>query len=237
MNIRKYMTGLAAAAAIFATSAVPSMAQSSTFASATTLFSVFSYTPSATGGITVTSGGATKFTSTAQPNLSNTGDTLSFTGLQNIGAVYTLDNVFYNQALTGGTFTLKNGATTLLSGTFAEGILGGFVADNNKDANISFLNVTYTGGTYWTTAEHVLDFSNPGALSVALLSTRNLAVAKNGAGILRFVSFGASGTGTFGAEELTPEPAAVLPFLFGALGLAALVLRKRRFLGANGAIG
>jgi len=226
MEVRKLLTGITAAVALLATTAAPSMADSQTFASATSIFSVFSYSSSNSGKVIVTPANTTHFTSTALPGFNDINDTLSFTGLQNVGDALVSAGVFYNQGLTGGTFSLKHGATTLLSGTFTQGVLGAIIGFGNKDANISFLGVAYTGGTYWTAAQG-LGFLNPGDLSLALLSNTPLA-SVNVPGGVRIASFNASGTGTFGATQLLPEPGSVMPFVIGVLGLGVLAFRGRK---------
>jgi hypothetical protein len=231
MNIRKVVSGFAVASALVATVAAPSMATSSTFASTGTLVNAFSYSRSTPGGVTITASGNNKFNSTGPASVDLNG-TLVFTGLANIGSA-TVSGLSVDQALTGGTFTLKDASNVvLLSGTFTGADLTG--TTGTKSAFMQFANVTFTGGSYWTTAQNVFGYSNPGDFNLSLISSTNLSTSTVG-GVTRFVSFIASGSGQFAADQLVPEPAAVLPFLFGVLGLGALVLRKRRSL-ANGQV-
>jgi hypothetical protein len=229
MKIQKAIAGLAAIAALTATAAMPSMA-SSTFASATTIFSNFQYTSGSTGGLKVAQ--TNQFSSDALPALSNSTGNLNFTGLKNSGTVETvIAGVEYGENLTGGTFTLVNGANTLLTGTFTSAIMQGYVVASNDDASVSFFGVAYTGGSYFTAAEG-LGYANPGGLSLALLSNTHLAL--NHAGTY-FSNFNASGTGTFGATPpVVPEPGTVASFTIGALGLCVLMLRGRKVRSMNG---
>jgi len=240
MKIQKTIATFAAMAALTVTAVMPTMA-ATTFASATTLIDVLHYDQSTPGGLSVVSGTG-QFTSTALPAFNDINDTLAFTGLQNNGAAFSdISGFFWNQILTGGTFTLtdEDTSTVLLSGTFSGADMGGLVlpGPGNKDASVSFFDVTYTGGTYFTAAQG-LGYSNPGDLSLALLSDNPLTIVSTPDGS-RFGSFDASGTGTFGAtlnEQSTPEPGTVASFLIGALGLCALVLRGRKTFRTNGNI-
>jgi hypothetical protein len=226
MNIKKLVAGLVASAALVAVVSGPTLALSNTFASTTTLGNYFSYSSSNSGGLSVLAAGATHFTSTALPTFNDSGDTFSFSGLQNVGNATTGNNVVYDQNLSGGTFTLKQGATTLLTGVFTGADLDAIVGFGNKGANVNFQGVNYTGGTYWTAAQ-ALTFVNPGDFSLELLSSTPISLI-NVPGGKRFHGFSGSGTGTFAANQLAPEPATVATFAFGVLGLAALIIRKRK---------
>jgi len=231
MKIQKAIASLAAIAALTATVAMPSMA-STTFASATTILHDFSYTGGPTGGLVV--GQNHNFSSTALPASNDSGGDLSFTGLQNSGTAIDLNaGILWGQALTGGTFTLHHGATTYLTGTYTNAFMQGFTIANNPDASVSFFGVVYTGGSYFTQAQG-LGYTNPGDLSLALLSDAPLAISGS-----YFQNFVASGTGTFGATPPvvhtgTPEPGTVVSFSIGALGLCALILRGRKTRGMSG---
>ena len=69
----------------------------------------------------------------------------------------------------------------------------------------------------------------PNAQNVAATSIKPV-VSVNGSGY--FNSFTAGGTGTFSATTpattTTPEPATVVPFILGGLGLMTLIVRKNR---------
>ncbi|MEO7715420.1 MAG: PEP-CTERM sorting domain-containing protein [Capsulimonas sp.] len=133
----------------------------------------------------------------------------------------------FQETTTGGTFSIANGSTTYLSGTYTSGILG--VA--NGGTTVSFKSggansVVYTGGT----------FLAPAGLSAGDIGSFNFSFsgANTGAGtgvsvgayINSFVSRGASGT--FSAEVASvPEPESLAPLIIGGMLLFGFGLRRR----------
>ena len=218
---------LIAAGTAFAT--VPAQAQSGqpvTFASITGggagISSVFTYTPGVTGGFSITPG-AQFIASFPSTFTTNSPATVVFTGLNNIGTV-TGGPSNYSQALSGGSFSVVSGGVNLLSGTFDGGnILDGTTGSFTPTIKNTLTNVIYTGGTYFTQS----GLANPGSFSISMTS----AVPALGGSGGYFDSFQAGGTGTFQGASVpaaVPEPATIVPFLFGGLGLLALAVRKTR---------
>ena len=82
--------------------------------------------------------------------------------------------------------------------------------------------MVYTGGTYFTQSGLV----NPGSFSISMTSATPALGVSGG----YFNSFKAGGTGTFQARTpaAVPEPATVVPFVLGGLGLLTLAVRKSR---------
>ncbi len=218
---------LIAAGTAFA--AAPSQAQSGqpvTFASITGagagISSVFTYTPGVTGGFSITPG-AQFIASFPSTFTTNAPATVVFTGLNNVGTV-TGGPSSYSQALSGGTFSVTAGGVNLLSGMFDGGnLLDGTIGSFTPTLRNTLTNVTYTGGTYFTQS----GLYNPGAFNISMAS----AVPALGVSGGYFNGFTAGGTGVFQASNApaaVPEPATVVPFLFGGLGLLALAVRKKR---------
>ena len=85
-------------------------------------------------------------------------------------------------------------------------------------------DVVFTGGTYFNQS----GLFNPGSFSISMTSVKPVIGVTGG----YFNGFVAGGTGTFSASTVppapTPEPATVVPFLMGGLGLLALAVRKNR---------
>ena len=209
--------------------AAPSQAQSAqpvTFASITGagagISSVFTYTPGTTGGFSITPG-AQFIASFPSTFTTNAPATVVFTGLNNVGTV-TGGPSSYSQALSGGTFDVEAGGVSLLNGTFDGGnILDGTIGSNTPTVKNTLTNVIYTGGTYFTQS----GLYNPGSFSISMTS----AVPALGVSGGYFNGFQAGGTGTFQASNApaaVPEPATVVPFLVGGLGLLTLAVRKTR---------
>jgi hypothetical protein len=226
MNMKKIVLGLVASLGLAAAMAMPSQAQQTTFASITGAgtgsSTVFTYTSGPGGGFSITPGSSFEATYLLNPPSALFGQSVTFTGLQNVGTVTGAGTTAspYTQALSGGTFTIGPG---LLTGTFS----GGHLLDATSGAGTASLidqlnNVTYTGGTYFTQS----GLQNPGAFSISLTSV-NPTISVTGGYIN---SFQAAGTGTFSATSPTsvPEPASVVPFALGGLALLGLIARKTR---------
>ena len=124
MNITKAFTGAALATGLTALLAGGAMAQAPvTFASitgaGTGISSVFTYTSGASGGFSITPGA--QFIASFPSTFTTDGPaTVTFTGLNNVGTV-TGGPTNYSQLLSGGTFDVSVGTTTLLKGTFDGG--------------------------------------------------------------------------------------------------------------------
>ncbi len=235
MTFNKTLAGILSVAGLTALSASAAMAQGG-------------LTP--IGSVTTATSNNTIFTSSA------TGDTLSvayddgtFAGKVGNGSS-TNDIVRFNatggttaafsdgsfkESFTGGTFSLfSNTGTDLLNGTLgASSIRGG---SGDLSGGLNAIGVTYTaastalppgfsltGGTISLTYNVInsaapITFSNPPSGYTLTAGRLN--------------SFTATDSGVYsalaGAPATVPEPATVLPFVFGGLGLLVLVARKVR---------
>lgn len=232
MNIKLALTSLFSlavlAAAGLGTASAQAAGNQTTFASVTgagaSNSNAFTYTGAS--GFSITPGA----TFTAQLLSSPPGQfptTLSFTGLNNVGGLSTNGLGQYTQALSGGGFTLtaNGGSDLLLSGTFEGGnLLVATLGSDTSSLRNTLTNVVYTGGSYFTAS----GLSNPGAFSLSMTSVKPTIGITNG----HFNDFTAGGTGTFSAttpaSSPVPEPATVVPFLLGGLGLLGLAARKAR---------
>lgn len=193
----------------------------------------FVYTGGAGGGLTLTAGNFDAQLDVPKvATLINNPAVITFTGLQNLGAASTASlgvGTFFDQALTGGMFTVSDATTSqlLLSGTFSGADLSGTVGSSQAGVNTNFKNVAYTGGSYATAAGITLNGTPKDSFNFSLINTNpNLSVS-NGT----LSSFNSAGNGQFTGETLpstVPEPATVVPFLFGGFGLLALAIRKTR---------
>ncbi len=232
MNIKKAITSLLSIAVLAMVGVGAASAQAAndqkTFASVTGAgdFDSNCFTYTGASGFSITPGAT--FTSQylkMPPGQFPT--TLSFVGLSNVGALSTNGMGQYTQALTGGSFmlTANSGTDLLLSGTFDGGNL--LVATTGSDTSSlrnTLTNVVYTGGSYFTAS----GLSNPGAFSLSMTSVHPTIGITDG----HFNDFVAGGTGTFSAttpaSSVVPEPATVVPFVLGGLGLLGLAVRKSR---------
>lgn len=222
MNIEKAITSLFSIAVLATVGVGSASAQTPTgFSGVLNGFGqVFSY--SGINGFSTTPGA----TFTAQDAFStDTFSTLAFTGLANDGLVVNKGAGNYEQSLTGGTFLLKSsGGSTLLSGTFSSGnLLSGTVGSDAGVLRNTLVNVAYTGGSYFTASGLV----NPGSFSFSLVGANPTLSVSNG----HFNDFTSTGSGVFSASKpssVVPEPATVVPFVLGGLGLLGLVVRKSR---------
>ena len=144
-----------------------------------------------------------------------------------------------NEALSGGSFALKSGSSTLLSGDFAASNLSGILG-NTSSSVLSFgaNSVTYTGGSFLTDAGfHSGDI---GSFSLAL-SGMIPALSESGTPT-HFDSFTVGNstkpgglTGTFDVTPApVPEATGLVPFALGGLSLFGLVLRGRKSRRASG---
>ncbi len=193
----------------------------------------FVYTGGAGGGLTLTPGNFdAQLDFPKVGTLVNNPAIVTFTGLSNTGAtsVGTLGtNTYFDQALTGGTFSVTDAATSnlLLSGTFTGAQLSGAVGSTLAGVATNFEGVAYTGGSYATASGVTLNGTPVDTFNFQLINTNpSLSVTD---GVLG--SFNSAGSGQFTGETLpaaVPEPATVVPFLFGGLGLLALAVRKTR---------
>lgn len=222
MNIKKAITSLLGIAVLAMVGVGAASAQTPTSFSGVLngYGNVFSY--SGATGFGTTPGA----TFTAQDAFTtNPLSTLTFTGLANDGVLTTNNMGQYTQALTGGTFLLaSSGGSTLLSGTFGGGnLLVGTLGSDAGTVRNTLVNVVYTGGSYFTASGLI----NPGSFAFSMTGINPVLSVTNG----RFDDFTASGSGTFSASRpssVVPEPATVVPFVLGGLGLLGLAVRKSR---------
>lgn len=230
--INKTVLGILGAAGIVAMAATGASAQQQTFASATgtgpisAQSTVFTYS-GGPNGVFRTSPGAL-FSASSFP-AANTA-IMTFTGFQAsqmATGTGTINDPF-QQILGGGTFMLTDSTTgaDLLDGSFTGGNLLSAIATSSSTASITETanGVTYTGGSYFLNS----GLANPGAFSVSMTSVAPSPTITNG----YLNAFTAGGTSTFSASlqpaAVVPEPATVVPFLLGGLGLMALIVRKNR---------
>lgn len=227
MNIKKTITSLlsiAVLAMVGVSSASAAPGDQDTFAliggAGAQTNTSFTYTGAS--GFSITPGAT--FTSQFLPVKSAQFDTtLAFTGLNNVGTVAAVPGG-YQQALSGGSFTLTDGNTLLLAGTFHGGyLLQGQVGSSTSSITNQINDVIYTGGSYFTAS----GLSNPGSFVLSMTSVNPKLDVSNG----HFNNFQSAGSGTFSAttpSSVVPEPATVVPFILGGLGLLGLAVRKSR---------
>lgn len=230
MNIKKAMTSLLSIAVLATVGVGAASAQSqTTFASTTGAGSSASncFTYTGASGFSITSGA----TFTGQLLSNPPGQfptTLNFVGLNNVGTVTGTGTTAdpFNQLLSGGSFSLtaNGGADLLLAGTFGGGnLLVGTTGSTASTLSNNLTNVVYTGGSYFTAS----GLNNPGSFSLSMTSVTPSIGVTGG----HFNDFKAGGTGTFSAttpSSVVPEPATVVPFILGGLGLLGLAVRKSR---------
>ena len=221
MNINKAITSLFSIAVLATVGVGAASADPTPFSGVLNgVGRVFTY--SGTNGFSITPGA----TFTAQDAYTTDSlATLSFTGLANDGLATDNGNGSYQQYLTGGTFLLKSSSgSTLLAGTFGSGDL--FSGTIGSDATVlrnTLVNVVYTDGSYFTAS----GLDNPGSFSFSMVGASPVLSVSNG----HFNDFKAAGSGTFSASTpsaVVPEPATVVPFVLGGLGLLGLAVRKSR---------
>lgn len=230
MNIKKAITSLLSIAVLATVGVGAASAQSqTTFASTTgagpSASNCFTYTGAS--GFSITPGAT--FTGQLLSNPPGQYPTaLSFVGLNNVGDVTGTGTTAdpFNQLLSGGSFTLtaNGGADLLLAGMFGGGnLLVGTTGSTATTLSNNLTNVVYTGGSYFTTS----GVGNPGSFSLSMTSVAPAVGVTNG----HFNDFKAGGTGTFSGttpSSVVPEPATVIPFVLGGLGLLGLAVRKSR---------
>jgi len=228
MNIKKIIGTFMAAVGLGMTIVAPSMAQQMTFATVAGggpgASSVFTYSGGSGGTFSTTVG--SQFASLFSPTLTNSApDVLTFTGFSAsgfaTGSGTTLDP--YRQGLGMGGFTLTGGGNTLLTGTFTGGnVLTAITSATSAAITNTVNNVTYTGGTYFAAA----GLNNPGSFSIAMTSVAPPPTVLGG----YLTNFTAGGSVNFSATQpsTVPEPASVIPFALGGLGLLGLIVRKTR---------
>lgn len=231
MNIKKIIGTFMAVMGLGVAVVAPSMAQQLTFASAsgsgspTAQSTVFTYTGGSTGQFTTTLGSL--FSADSFP-ASDSGATLTFTGFSASAIVTGAGTALnpYKQALGNGTFLLKSSTNVdLLSGSFGGGnILSAATSSSTSSITNTVNNVVYDSiGTYFAAS----GLLNPGSFSISMTS---VAPAPSVSGNY-LNGFTAGGTSTFSATKApttVPEPATVVPFMLGGLGLLGLIARKTR---------
>ncbi len=191
----------------------------------------FIYTGGSGGGLTLTPGNfdASLDVPSVGTQISNPA-TILFTGLNNVGSTSTATiggNTFFNQALSGGGFSILDGSQVLLSGTFTGASLSGAEGSTLAGVATNFSGVSYTGGLYASEANITLNGTPVDTFNFQLINSKPSLTVTDGA----LASFNSAGSGQFtGTQEVpaVPEPATVVPFLVGGLGLLALAVRKTR---------
>lgn len=229
MNINKAIKGMISTVALMAVAASAAMAQQTTFASASGVgnnaSTVFTYSGGPNGTFS-TSGGALFSSVFSQTGAQTLPATLTFMGFSasgmTTGSGTTADP--FTQGLGAGTFTLTGGGNTLLTGSFTSGNILTAVTNSTTAAITNTVNnVTYTGGTYFASAGLV----NPGSFAISMTSVAPAPTVSGG----YLTGFQAGGSVNFSATRppaTVPEPAALVPFALGGLGLLGLMARKTR---------
>lgn len=229
MNISKAIKGVISTAALMVVAASAAMAQQVTFASVAGggpgASTVFTYTGGAGGTFTTTAG--SQFSALFSPTLTTTAPaTLTFTGFTAsapaTGSGTTIDP--FAQGLGAGGFTLTGGGNTLLTGTFGSGnILTAVTTASTASITDTVNNVIYTGGTFFVAS----GLNNPGSFSISMTSVAPAPTLSGG----YLTGFSAGGSANFSATQApatVPEPATLVPFALGGLGLLGLIARKTR---------
>lgn len=232
INFHKAILGIVGTAGLMTIAANAAMAQQTTFASASGSGSpaqqtvVFTYTGGANGQFTTSPGAI--FLAGSYP-ATDPGASLTFTGLSATGTAFGAGTVTdpFKEALSSGAFSLKSAAgQSLLSGTFGSGELLTAAMPGASTASITTQvdNVVYDSSSSYFAASGLY---NPGSFSIQMTSFAPQPSVTNG----YLDSFTAGGGATFSASSApapTPEPATIVPFVFGGLGLLALAVRKTR---------
>ena len=229
MNTRK-LIGSVAAIGSMALMAAGAQAQQQQFASASAVGTdgaaqVFTFTGGSAGTFSTTSGAvfSSIFTGTGIQTIPSV---LTFSGLT-VASTATGSGIAgdpFRELLGSGSFMLTGGGSTLLMGSFTDGnVLTAETAAQTGTLTTSVNNVTYTGGTYFAAA----NLNNPGSFAISMTSAAPQPT-KDQFGYLN--GFKASGSINFSATKPTavPEPASVIPFALGGLGLLGLIARKTR---------
>jgi hypothetical protein len=223
MNIKKVITGMIGTIALTAVAATAAMAQLTPIASVTTGTSNnTTFTSSSTGdSLVVTYPDGTFVGKVGNGSFLNTLVNFSATG----GSTTAFNSVTgaFTETFTGGTFSVYNGATDLLSGTFSGGTIQGTVGDQSGGLNV-------TGVTYDAASTALPSTYNPNGGTISL--TYNV-ILPGGYAVSggKLQGFTATDSGVYSAVKNTttvPEPATVVPFMLGGLGLLGLIVRKTR---------
>ncbi len=223
MNITKAFTGAALATGLTTLLAGGAMAQAGLTAvgSVTTQTTGNTVFTSAPGGDTLQVSYADGFfapkVGAATPNT-----TVSFKATG--GSTTDMGGGNFLESFTGGSFSVFNGATDLLSGTFSTSSFFGTVGAVSGGLNAN--GVTFDAASTALPAGFSL-------LNGSVSLTFN--TINNGVGYTltggKLNDFTASDSGTYSARKLpaaVPEPATVVPFMLGGLGLLTLAVRKSR---------
>lgn len=194
---------------------------------------VFAFSGGSTGTFSTTPG-AVFLASTTDGTFIDPSATLTFFGLSATGTATGTGTVTnpYTESLSGGSFALVKGTTTLLSGTFgSSNVLEAFTTGSAATITDTLNDVVYTSGTEYFVESGL---QNPGSFSLSMTSVHPTP-GLDSSGYL--TAFKAGGTGTFSAKTPlpTPEPATVAPFVLGGLGLLGLAFRARKTRRTNGA--
>ena len=221
MQFTKVMTGLMSVAALTALSGSAAMADKIGSVSTSTPDTVV-FTSSGLGG-TTDALNVTYVDGNWSPNAGHGAGaapvkfSLSATG----GSSTSLGGSDLKETFTSGTFSIMNGATDVLSGTFKGGVLTSF------NPSLGFSSATYDLGSAALGADGSL-----GSGSLEFVFDPGQGFNTTG-GYLH--NFTASDSATFSGvpASAVPEPATVAPFALGGLGLFALAFRARKTKHAN----
>ena len=240
MSIRRFLTGMASVVALTVVTAGMASAQLVTFANAggnnPGAGDYITYSPGTgpgTGFTLVTSDGHI----TSGPLGTTSPVTINFGTLPNVPGSYIPPDPTtgsFSQGLGGGSFTITQGSTVLLSGTFGPSTLNGTdqspqplgTPGTSASGSVNLISdsVTYTGGTYFNSA---LFSPTGGSLSIAFNATGPIVASAT-----QINGFVAADVITFNALPLTgvPEPSSVAGLGVGLLvllGLGFLAVRRR----------
>jgi len=163
---------------------------------------------------------------------------LSINGVTETAPTVTNGNVV-SAAFSGGSFSLVDGPTTLLSGTFTGSsldydIVSGSGAGSGANSPLySMEGITYTGGTYLTDWETVNGEGPPVTGTGNLSLSAATPPASTGAGgyFAAFTSDDVTGTWDAAGTPLNtsvPEPSAMAAMAIGGIGLLGMMVVARR---------
>jgi len=240
MNFRKAITGFAAVVALTVVTASMASAQLVSFANAggnnPQAGDYITYVPG-----TGTGSGFTLVTNNGHITSGTLGTTtpvtINFGTLPNVPGSYIPPDPStgaFSQGLGGGSFTITQGSTVLLSGTFGPSTLTGTDTSSQPlgtpgtsssgSVNLVSDSVTYTGGTYFDSS---LFSPTGGSLSIAFNASKPIVASAT-----QINGFVAADVITFNALPLTgvPEPSSVAGLGVGLLvllGLGFLAVRRR----------
>lgn len=221
MKINKAIAGMISTVALMAVAASAAMAQLTPIASITTATSNNTTFTSSGGGdsLVVTYPDGVFVGKVGNGSFLNTLTNFSATG----GSTTSFNSITgaFVETFTGGTFSAISGGNDLLSGTFGSGTILGIVGQQSGGLNVT--GVTYAPGSTALPA----NFSpNGGTISLTYNVILPGGYAVTGG---KLQSFTASDSGVYSAvKTAVPEPATVVPFMLGGLGLLGLIVRKTR---------